>query len=80
MLFSELMEAVLETEMRPTIVRLLEQKANTPEMGTGKRIDKLNDYIDANLISLKATVDAMPREHKADWGGLNDLFLTVLEG
>ena len=78
MLFSELVEAVLEAEMYPTIARLLEQKANTPEMGTGKRIDKLNDYIDANLISLKATIDAMPGEHKADWNRLNELFLSII--
>jgi len=78
MLFSELVESELETEMRPIISRLLEQKANTPEMGEDKRIDELNDYIDKNLVSLKVTIDALPREHKADWSRLNELFLSVM--
>ena len=78
MLFSELAEAELEIEMRPIIGRLLEQKANSPEMGEGNRIDKLNDYIDSNLTSLKTIIDAMPRERKANWNKLNELFLSIV--
>ena len=79
MLFSELAEAQLESEMRPVIARLLEQKSNTPEIGESKRIDGLNQYIEAKLVSLKTQIDALPREHKADWGKLNELFLSVLK-
>lgn len=50
------------------------------EMGEGERVDKLNEYIDENLVSLKVTIDALPREHKADWGRLNELFMSVLKG
>ena len=32
-----------------------------------------------NLVSLKAAIDALPRERAADWGRLNELFLSVLE-
>lgn len=39
-------------------------------MHEGKRIDKLNEYIDENLVSLKATIDTMPNENKADWENL----------
>ena len=78
MLFSELVEAVLENEMRPIIERLLEQKALTPEMGTAPRIDRLNEYIDMKLITLKAMVEALPRESKADWNKLNELFLSII--
>jgi predicted nucleotidyltransferase len=79
MLFSELADAVLETEMKPIISDLLRLKMSTPEMGEGKRIDKLNEYIDSNLVSLKATIDAIPGERKADWSKLNELFLSVVE-
>ena len=65
--------------MRPIISNLLEQKANTSEMGEGDRIDELNDYIEINLASLKATVDAMPKERKADWHKLNELFLELVQ-
>ena len=78
MLFSELVESELEDEMRPIIERLLEQKALTPEMGVAPRIDRLNEYIDMSLVTLKAAVDAMPRDRKADWNKLNELFLSII--
>lgn len=78
MLFSELADAVLESDMKPIIDELLRQKASTPEMGEGKRIDALNVYIDSTLLQLKPTIDALPKEHVADWNKLNNLFLSVL--
>ena len=78
MLFTDLADAVLEPDMKPIIDELLRAKVNTPEVGEGKRIDRLNEYIDENLTALKETVDAMPQEHKADWGKLNELFLANL--
>jgi len=78
MLFTELTDAVLEPEMKPIIDDLLKAKINTPEVSEGKRIDRLNEYIDGNLVSLKETIDAMPQEHKADWNRLNELFLSAI--
>ncbi|MDD4494913.1 MAG: nucleotidyltransferase domain-containing protein [Eubacteriales bacterium] len=79
MLFTELAETELERDMKPIIDDLLRLKMNTPEMGEGERIDKLNEYIDENLVSLKVTIDALPREHKADWGRLNELFIKIVK-
>lgn len=78
-LFTELAQAELEPDMKPIIDDLLRLKINTPEMGEGKRIDKLNEYIDENLVSLKVTIDVLPREHKADWNRLNELFLKTVK-
>ncbi len=78
MLFSTLVEQTLERDMKQVIEELLTLKMNTPEMGEGRRIDVLNDYIDVNLESLKKVIDALPHEHKADWEKLNRLFLSVL--
>jgi predicted nucleotidyltransferase len=79
MLFTDLVEAELETDRKAIVYDLLKVKMNTPEVGEGKRIDALNDYIDENLISLKTMIDQMPSEHKADWGRLNELFLSVVQ-
>lgn len=79
MLFSELAEAELETEMKSAVDGLLLMKKNTPEMGEGKRIDRLNDYIEKNLTALKTTVEALPAEKKVDWGRLNALFLSIIK-
>jgi len=38
-----------------------------------------NEYIRGNLVSLKVAIDAVPREHRANWDKLNALFLSVLE-
>ena len=80
MLFTELAEAVLEPEMKPIIDELLHMKMRTPELGVGRRIDRLNEYIDKNLILIKEAIDTMPQAHRADWGRLNALFLAALEG
>ncbi|MDL2220104.1 nucleotidyltransferase domain-containing protein [Eubacteriales bacterium OttesenSCG-928-N14] len=79
MLFAELADAVLQTELKPVVDHLLHQKMQTPELGEGKRIDELNDYIENNLVALKAAIDTLPSAHQADWGKLNALFLAVIE-
>ena len=78
MLFSELMEAELENELRPAVEKLLEKKKNTPEIGNGKRIDELNGYIDAQLEELKHKADGMDGEKPVEWQRLDDIFLRLL--
>jgi predicted nucleotidyltransferase len=79
MLFSELMETELEAEMIPVVNDLLDLKMNTPEVGEGKRIDKLNDYIDFQLSEIQHKIDSMSNEREADWQKLNDVFLRLVE-
>lgn len=78
MLFSELVEAELDLEMRPIVNNLLKRKTNTSEVGEGKRIDALNVYIDETIASLKVTIDALPSDRKASWSRLNELFLHAI--
>jgi predicted nucleotidyltransferase len=78
MLFSELTEAELEPEMLPVIERLLALKTTTPEMGESRRIDELNEYLDASIANLKNTMDALPPDKKVGWEHLDELFLEVL--
>ncbi|HHX56959.1 MAG TPA: nucleotidyltransferase domain-containing protein, partial [Clostridiales bacterium] len=79
MLFSELMKAELEEEMIPVVNDLLELKMKTPEIGAGKRIDKLNDYIDFQLSEIQQKIDSMSNEREADWQKLNNVFLRLSE-
>lgn len=78
MLFSELMEAELEPEMRPAVNDLLRLKMQTPEIGTGKRIEILNDYIDMQMVKIQSQIDKMENTSGADWKMLNNLFLSIL--
>ena len=79
MLFSELVDTQLEPHMQPIIKELLDRKSVTPEMGEGKRIDKLNSYIDEKLVQLKIEIDALPQESKTDWDKLNELFVNIVD-
>jgi len=78
MLFSELFDTELEVEMRIIMADLLEKKAITSEIGEGKRIDELNDYIEKNLADLKMAIEALPTEQKSDWKKLNDIFIDTI--
>jgi predicted nucleotidyltransferase len=79
MLFSELMEAELEASMKPIMEDLLKVKMETPEVGEGKRIDVINQYIESNLAELKRIIDLQEDDNKRSWNRLNELFLTGLE-
>jgi hypothetical protein len=50
----------------------------TPEMGMGKRIDKLNDYIETGFVTVQAAVEALPKEKKVGWDKLNELFISLV--
>lgn len=78
MLFSELMDKCLEDEMKPTVQELLRLKMATPEIGTGKRIDVLNSYIDENIEAMEKTVQSLPTEDTQNWERLNQLFLSLI--
>jgi uncharacterized protein len=79
MLFSELMKAELEAEMVPIFNNLLDVKMNTPEVGESKRIDKLNDYIDSEFLSIQKKIDSISNEREVDWQKLNNIFLKLVE-
>lgn len=79
MLFKTLTEEYLEEEIRPEVENLLELKMNTPEVGKGKRIDALNEYIERNLEDINIFVEKLPPENKCEWKELNDIFLSLLK-
>lgn len=78
MLFSDLLDAVLEEEMKPIVHRLLEQKMQMPESEKGERIEVLHTYIDQKLMHYQEFVSLMEDDRNPDWGPLNQLFYRLL--
>lgn len=77
--FSELVSTQMEVEMQSILKDLLVLKMQTPEMGEGKQIDKLNKYIEYNIPILKTTLDNLPDHRNVSWQELNNLFLLYLK-
>lgn len=77
-LFSELLDAELEESLKPTVRVLLAEKMNSPELGTGKRIDQLNEYIERSLDGLEKQAEQITLPKSAGWERLNGVFLETL--
>ena len=78
MLFSQLMDDQLDDEMKPVVYDLLAKKTGMSEIGEGKMIDVLNDYIECQFDLILTAIDSMARENSRSWQKLNDLFLMSL--
>lgn len=78
MLFSELMDAYLDASLKPEVLHLLERKRNTPEIGEGKRLDKVNTYIEHTMAALESHIKALPPARGNDWEELNAAFAAFL--
>ena len=78
MLFTDLMEKYLDDEIKPDVERLLDLKMNSPEIGEGKRIDRVNAYIDQSMEEIEKKIAKLPREEARGWDELNGIFLSLL--
>lgn len=79
MLFTILMDKYLDEELKPDVERLLELKINSPEIGEGKRFDRVNDYLDRNIKEIEKRIADLQREEGHDWDELNAIFLSLLQ-
>ena len=78
MLFRTLMDKYLDEDILPDVQRLLDIKMNTPEVGEGKRFDRVNDYLERSISEIEAIIAEMPNEPNEGWQGLNEIFLDVI--
>ena len=78
MLFDDLVEAELDTSLRPELDRLLEMKKTMPEMGQAPRIESLNKYIENIMPEMKQLADH-EEDITVEWAPLNEVFLNVLQ-
>lgn len=79
MLFSELMDAELESSLRPVVSKLLRLKMNAPEIKLIPRIDAINEYMEVSLTDIQARLLKLPEDRNNQWDQLNALFLASLE-
>lgn len=77
-LFAELMDSVLEGEMRPSVEKLLQAKKGMKESETGPRLEDINEYIAHKLAVYKEMLANMKDDRNPDWSDLNRLFLSII--
>ena len=77
MLFSELMEAELEEDLKPETERLLVMKKEMDEMELVPGNQKINAYVESNLEKFKKLADDMPKT-ETSWDSLNRYFRSLL--
>lgn len=79
MLFTDLVKSELPDDLSETVYQLLDLKMNSPEIKEIPRIDQLNRYLDAGIVSVKEQIEKLPNTPVQDWNELNELFFSVLE-
>ena len=79
MLFTDLVKSELPDDLSETVYQLLDLKMNSPEIKEIPRIDQLNRYLDAGIVSVKEQIEKLPDTPVQDWNELNELFFSVLE-
>lgn len=77
-LFQELMDAVLENEMRAVVEKLLALKTQMTEAEKAPVIPEINSWIRQNLSQMEQELSKMEMETKGDWDSLNQLFIKIL--
>lgn len=78
MLFSTLVDKYLEEDLKPDVRELLRIKMETPEIGTGPRMGRINDYLDRSIEEIGAVLDTLPPDKSRSWDELDQLFLSML--
>ena len=78
MLFRTLMDKYLDEDLKPDVEKLLDMKMNMPEIGAGKRFDRVNEYLDRNIEEIEGIIAGLPSEDVRDWNELNEVFLSLL--
>jgi predicted nucleotidyltransferase len=79
MLFSQLVDSMLEDYMKPIVSNLLEIKMNSPEIKEIPMIKALNEYIDINIEELSIKISNMPSDRPKKWDELNHIFLSSVK-
>ena len=79
MLFSELMDAELDSAILPDVNRLLDLKMNAPEIKTIPKIESINHYLDSSIEEVRSRIVQLPEDANHGWEELDQLFLSQLE-
>ena len=79
MLFSELMDKYLDKSICADVLKLLDLKMNKPEIAEGKRFERINEYLDRNILEIDEQIKNLPSSREQSWDELNKVFLSVLK-
>ena len=77
MLFGDLI-SYLDSEVKTEVLKLLDLKKGTSELGESKAITCINRYIENKISEFDEYVKNMPTYEKNGWDALNDLFAELL--
>ena len=77
--FRALMEKYLDREIIPDVEMLLDMKIRHSEIATGKRVDRINAYLDRTIAETEAVIASLSDDKIQSWDELNALFLEVLD-
>ena len=77
-LFRTLVDKYLDEELKPEVEKLLEMKTKTPEMGEGKRLERLDGYLDRSIREIEESILGVVAERTDVWNELNGIFLSLL--
>ncbi|MBQ8881827.1 MAG: nucleotidyltransferase domain-containing protein [Clostridia bacterium] len=78
MLFSTLMDECLDESVKPDVLKLLDIKINSPEIQTGPRFEKINEYAEKTICEVEEIIKTMPTVREKRWDRLNEIFLSLL--
>lgn len=76
--FCDLVDEYLDSEMRPTVEKLLNLKINSPEIENCERIEPLHGYLINGITEIENKLSEMESEFIPNWDSLNDIFLSVI--
>ena len=79
MLFSTLMDKYLEGAVVPDVKNLLNLKMSEPEISEGKRLDRVNGYIERSIQEIEEKIRLLPAARNDGWDELNEIFLSLLK-
>ena len=77
MIFENLL-CYLDGEVKHEVLKLLELKMKTSELGEGKTIECINRYIEDKISEIDKYAKSMPAFQKTEWDNLNNLFLEFI--
>jgi predicted nucleotidyltransferase len=80
MSFLELADVYLDKEIAHEVDNLLHLKTSTSEIGESKRIDIINNYIEASIAEIELILNSYPAKDSKKWNELNEIFLSILIG
>ncbi len=77
--FHVLMEKYLDEDIRHDVEKLLDLKMNAPEITTGKRFERVNDYLDNTIAEIETIISTLSDDRTQSWNELNKIFLKVID-